>query len=106
MTAHEELFDMLRTMADADATEVLQRIKSGIQPDHILHLIRGNLLVQLSLKPESSSRDNFLYLRELPAYLLRPTNLYFNTLAYDFPLRRKLVRANQILHMNRVKACS
>jgi hypothetical protein len=47
MTAHEELFDMLRTMPDADAHEVLQRIKAGLQPDDILRLIRdGNLLMQ------------------------------------------------------------
>jgi hypothetical protein len=47
MTAHEELFDMLRTMPDSDAHEVLQRIKAGLQPDDILRLIRdGNLLMQ------------------------------------------------------------
>jgi hypothetical protein len=91
MTAHEELFDMLRTMPEADTYEVLQRIKAGMQPDGILRLIRdGNLLMQLFLTPESRRRYDFPYLRDMPAYLLTPTNLYLDTLVYDYPLRRKL----------------
>jgi hypothetical protein len=96
MTAHEELFDMLRTMSDVDAHEVLQRIKLGMQPDAILRLIRdGNLLMQLSLTPESRRRYDFPYLRDMPAYLLTPTNLYLDTLIYDYPLGRKTIRDSQ-----------
>jgi hypothetical protein len=90
MTAHEELFDMLRTMPDSDAHEVLQRIKAGMQPDDILRLVRdGNLFMQLFLTPECRHRYDFPYLRDMPAYLLTPTNLYLDTLVYDYPLRRK-----------------
>lgn len=53
---------MLRSMSDSESLEVFQRIKSGTCPEDMLKSIRdGNLLMQLSVIPESRRRCNFTY---------------------------------------------
>lgn len=77
-------------MPDPESHAILQRIKAGIGPEEILRLVHdGDLLIQLSLAPESRRRYELPYLRGMPAYLLTPNNSYLNTLIYDFPLSRK-----------------
>ena len=53
MSAHEELFGLLKTIPEREALHVLQRIRAGGKiKDIVAHIRDGNLLLQLSLIPE------------------------------------------------------
>ncbi|KAF2008697.1 hypothetical protein BU24DRAFT_429269 [Aaosphaeria arxii CBS 175.79] len=84
-SAHEELFEMLRSMSEQESYSVLQRIRAGANPESILNQIRdGNLLMQLALVPEHRSRYEFPYMRAMPEFLLQSENIYTDTLVYEF----------------------
>ncbi|CAN9267296.1 unnamed protein product [Alternaria alternata] len=83
MTAHEELFELLRSMPEPDAREVFQRARSGGKIEEILaHVKNGSLLVQLAVAPETNRRYEFPYRSEMPMHLLVPDNQYLHSLVY------------------------
>jgi len=50
LNAHEELFELLRTMPEQDAAELFRRIRAGSDAATILtHVRDGGLLIRLSL---------------------------------------------------------
>lgn len=56
---------------------LLRRIRAGADPEAVVRQVReGNLLMQLSLKPESWRRYDLPYITEIPAFLLTPDNPY------------------------------
>ncbi|KAF2656565.1 hypothetical protein K491DRAFT_767645 [Lophiostoma macrostomum CBS 122681] len=87
-TAHEELFDLLKTMPETDAMDVLHRIRAGGDAQDILnHVKEGNLLMQLSLVPENRRRYELPRSRDMPAFTLVPSNAYLASLIYGTTFR-------------------
>ncbi|CAN9446427.1 unnamed protein product [Alternaria alternata] len=83
MTAHEELFELLRSMPEADANEVFRRARSGDRIEEILDYVKnGDLLMQLAVAPETNRRYQFPYRSEMPTHLLVPGNQYLDSLVY------------------------
>lgn len=62
MTAHEELFELMRSMPERDALEVFRRARQSHRFEDILsHAKNGDLLTQLSLVPDTNRRYDFPY---------------------------------------------
>lgn len=56
-----------------------------MKPEAIISQVKdGNLLLQLALEPESRSRYDFPFLREMPTILLQQSNQYIETLIYGY----------------------
>jgi hypothetical protein len=82
--SYEELVSYLVEMPDRDATGILHRMRAGADIKSILrHIKEGNLLLQLSLTPETKLRYTFPYLNAMPKALLFHDNSYLNTALYD-----------------------
>ncbi|KAI1532215.1 C6 transcription factor [Pyrenophora tritici-repentis] len=83
-SAHEKLFDMLRTMSETDSADVLRRIRAGGNVQDILNQINdGNLLMQLSLFPERRRGYELPYRVEIPAFIRTGNNLYLESVVYE-----------------------
>ncbi|KAJ8129557.1 hypothetical protein O1611_g4074 [Lasiodiplodia mahajangana] len=81
--AHEEMFDLLRTLPEQDAQNVLQRIRSGTDIVSIIdHVRAGNLLLELTVAPETRFRYQFPYRSEMPADCLLNNN-YLDSMIYE-----------------------
>lgn len=84
-SVYTELFEAIRTRDRADVDAIVQQIRSGADADTTLKRIRnGDLLLQLSLAPETKYRYDFPYLREIPSYLLTSDNPYTNTFVHEY----------------------
>ncbi|KAI5867928.1 hypothetical protein GGS23DRAFT_591738 [Durotheca rogersii] len=84
ITPYEELFDFLKTKSDTESVEILRRIRSGADVGSVLrHAKDGDLLIQLSLAPESRRRYEFPYKAEMPASILLPDNLYLRSFVFE-----------------------
>ncbi|PVH92895.1 hypothetical protein DM02DRAFT_604691 [Periconia macrospinosa] len=82
--AHEELIEMLQTMPEREAMEILRRIRAGDNVQAILqHVQEGNLLMELSVIPESNFRYEFPYILEMPAQLKTPDNKVFRSVLHE-----------------------
>ncbi|RTE81585.1 hypothetical protein BHE90_003910 [Fusarium euwallaceae] len=82
-TVHEEVLDLLKTLPDRDAQDVLKRIRSGTAIETVLSQVKaGDLLLQMSLVPETRLRYEFPYRSEMPADYARD-NPYLNSLIYE-----------------------
>ena len=79
---------MLRSRPDQEAGEVYRRIRQGDDADGILrHVKHGDMLVQLSLVPESRFRYEFPYLPDMPPFLRQRSNPYLDSEVYEYLLR-------------------
>ncbi|KAI1084060.1 hypothetical protein F5B20DRAFT_364446 [Whalleya microplaca] len=82
--AYEDLFSMLQSRPDDETTRILQWVRTGDDVQRIVRAVEeGDLLLQLSLKPEYRFRYEFPYIREMPAYLGRLQNPYLESILYD-----------------------
>ena len=82
--AYEELVDILRSRPEPEAFSILGRIRSGADIQTILrHVKDGDLLLQLSLIPETRYRYEFPYIADMPAFLGVPNNPYLASLIYE-----------------------
>lgn len=82
-TVHEEILDLLKTLPDRDAQDVLRKIRSGIDVETVLSQVKaGDLLLQMTLIPETRLRYEFPYRAEMPADYARD-NPYLNSLVYE-----------------------
>ncbi|KAK4670726.1 hypothetical protein QC764_0087870 [Podospora pseudoanserina] len=80
-----ELYELLQDRSDIESAEIFKRIRMGGPPESILRRIKeGDLLLQLSLKPEMRFRYVFPYVSELPAHLYRPDNPYIESCIYEW----------------------
>lgn len=71
-------------MPERDAQDILARIRSGTDIETVLsHVATGNLLLQLSVVPESRYRYKFPYISKMPTNLLTDDNLYKRPLIYE-----------------------
>ncbi|KAL7626163.1 hypothetical protein AAE478_002933 [Parahypoxylon ruwenzoriense] len=88
ITPYEELFDILKTKSETESLEILRRIRSGADVGSILrHAKDGDLLIQLSLAPETRRRYEFPYATEMPASILVSDNLYLRSFVYETTFR-------------------
>lgn len=83
-SAYEELFDLIKTMSEADSIDVLHRIRAGGNVQDILNQVKdGNLLMQLSLVPETRRRYDLPHRMDMPAFILVETNPYLKSVVYE-----------------------
>lgn len=76
------------TVSEAEALDILQRLRSGTDVETAVRLAQeGDLLLQLALKPESRFRYQFPYLPFMPAPLKTSDNPYLESLLYDGALQ-------------------
>ncbi|KAK3368671.1 hypothetical protein B0H63DRAFT_497828 [Podospora didyma] len=81
----ENIYRILRTRPQPEADAVLNRIRAGEDPETILrHVQHGDLLLQLSVIPESRYRYEFPFMITLPLRLQTPTNNYLSSLIYEW----------------------
>lgn len=86
-TANEDIIELLQSSREEEAYEILRRIRAGADIETLLRHIRdGDLLLQLSLVPESRFRYEFPYIKDMPSFLLRPDNPYLGSLVYEWTL--------------------
>ncbi|KAH7174944.1 uncharacterized protein B0J16DRAFT_364916 [Fusarium flagelliforme] len=79
----EKIFDLLTTLPEAEAQQVLSRLRSGTPAETILNLVMaGDALVQLAIAPECQFRYKLLYKTQMPHELLHD-NPYLDTLMYQ-----------------------
>ncbi|XXH04590.1 DNA helicase rad5 [Hypoxylon texense] len=84
ITPYEELFGLLKSKSETESLEILRRVRSGADVGSILrHARDGDLLIQLSLAPESRRRYEFPYISDMPASILVPDNLYLRSFVYE-----------------------
>jgi hypothetical protein len=67
---HDALCDILRTRQEDVAIKILQRIRTGTDVETVVKSIQdGDLLLQVSHRPEYRQKYEFPYRQEMPAYL-------------------------------------
>jgi hypothetical protein len=78
------MVELLRTLPEKDAIEVVHRIRAGGDVEIIVRQIReGNLLMELSVAPQSRMRYEFPYMAYMPPGLITPKNPYLKSLLYE-----------------------
>ncbi|KAJ6442817.1 Alkaline proteinase [Purpureocillium lavendulum] len=86
---YERLYTALRHMKEEDAHAVLNKLRLGADVSTVLRQIReGDLLLQLSLAPESRRRYEFPYSANMPVYLQTPDNPYYRSPVYGIAVDR------------------
>lgn len=82
-TANDEILNLIRTLPERDAQEILKRLRSGIDVEAVLNQVKaGDLLLQVALVPETRLRYEFPYRSEMPADYTRD-NPYLDSLVYE-----------------------
>jgi hypothetical protein len=80
---NQEMLDLLRTLPESEAQEVLRRLRSGSDVASVLNHVRvGDLLLQMSVLPETRYRYEFPYRLEMPQEYLKD-NPYLESLIYE-----------------------
>ncbi|KAI8959471.1 hypothetical protein F5Y11DRAFT_301730 [Daldinia sp. FL1419] len=82
--AYEDLFGIMRSRPDEETIQVLQRLRMGEDVQTIVKTVQdGDLLLQLSLKPDPRFRYEFPYLRDMPPFLSQWQNPYLRSTLYE-----------------------
>ena len=85
ITPYEQLFDLLKTKPERDSLEIVRRIQRGASVETILRYVNdGDLLLQLSLLPETRRRYSLPFSKNLPPSLFRFSNPYLNSSVYEW----------------------
>jgi hypothetical protein len=76
---------MLQSRSDKDANDIFRRLRTGADVEGIVkHIQDGDLLVQLSLTPNTEFRYQFPSGLGVPSYFLNdPTNPYLSSVLYE-----------------------
>ena len=84
---YEQLYDFLQSRDANEAASIVQRIREGQGPESILRQISdGDLLLQLSLIPESRFRYQLPYSEDISVIKSRYSgNPYLNPWIYEWP---------------------
>ncbi|CAO2648428.1 Nn.00g076950.m01.CDS01 [Neocucurbitaria sp. VM-36] len=87
--AYDELFSLIKTRPENESHEILRRIKMGAGVESVLrHVKDADLLIQLTLIPESRRRYTLPYTSSMPAILLVPDNPYLSSPLYEAPFEQ------------------
>ncbi|KAK8023542.1 hypothetical protein PG993_011608 [Apiospora rasikravindrae] len=80
--ANEEILQLLKSLPDQEAHDVLARLRTGTSVSTIVNQVKaGDLLLQLAVAPETRFRYEFPYRSEMPAeYVVN--NPYLNSTLY------------------------
>ncbi|KJK76000.1 hypothetical protein H634G_08757 [Metarhizium anisopliae BRIP 53293] len=82
-TAHEELFELLKTVPTQEAHDILNRIRHGTDVVTILNHVRaGDVLVQMAVEPETRFRYEFPYKAEIPQDYVQH-NPYLDSIIFE-----------------------
>ncbi|KID87760.1 hypothetical protein MGU_04998 [Metarhizium guizhouense ARSEF 977] len=82
-TAHEELFELLKTVPTQEAHDILNRIRHGTDVVTILNHVRaGDVLVQMAVEPETRFRYEFPYKSETPQDYVQH-NPYLDSIIFE-----------------------
>ncbi|KAH6621622.1 hypothetical protein B0J18DRAFT_432974 [Chaetomium sp. MPI-SDFR-AT-0129] len=85
VSVHEQLYNLLRTRSQPEVTEIVRRIRAGIDVEAILRYVRdGDLLLQLHLMPEARLRYTFPEFASWPTVFRDPEDPYLKTQLLDF----------------------
>lgn len=85
---YKEIYRLLVTVSEAEALDILQRLRAGKDVETTVRLAQeGDLLLQLALKPESRFRYQFPYLPSIPVLLQTSDNPYLESLLNDGALQ-------------------
>lgn len=81
---YRELYRLLVTVSEADAFNILQRLRAGTDVETTVRRVHeGDLLLQLALRPDSRFRYRFPYLYSMPAPLQASDNPFLESLLYE-----------------------
>lgn len=81
---YRELYRLLVTVSEAEALDILQRLRSGSDVETTVRRVQeGDLLLQLALRPESRFRYQFPYIPFMPAPLQTSDNPYLESFLYE-----------------------
>lgn len=85
MRAYDDLYTIIRRSQDQEARLIIQNIRSGVDVETIVRMIQeGDLLLQLSLRPEWRFRYEFPgTFPELPLYLNQWPNPYLSSTVFQ-----------------------
>lgn len=82
---YEEIYGFLQSRPRPEANSILDRIRTSANPESVLRTVRdGDLLLQLSLVPETRLRYQPPHGSEMPSFLLETRNPYFESQIYEF----------------------
>lgn len=77
------MFDLLKSLPEREAQDVLRRIRSGADITTVLsHVRAGNLLLQLAVTPETRFRYEFPYRSQMPDDYIQD-NPYLDSLIFE-----------------------
>ncbi|KAI0593504.1 hypothetical protein F4775DRAFT_577668 [Biscogniauxia sp. FL1348] len=84
-SAYSDVYELLRNRPQAEAEDILQRIRGGADAQSVVrHVLYGDVLLQLSLTPETRFRYDFPYITEMPSFLTQNPNPYLDgSLIYE-----------------------
>jgi hypothetical protein len=83
-TAYEELFTTLQNCPEKDAVSMFSLVRQGVDPRYLLRKMKNcDLLMQLSVVPETRRRYQFPYLPSMPIRLQTPDNPYLKSMLYE-----------------------
>lgn len=84
----DQLCELLVKLPEAEAYNLLGRLRQGDGAESLLRLFRdGDLLLQLKLTPETRSRYEFPYQKKMPFTVMEFDNPYLDSLVYECSLR-------------------
>ncbi|RFU81128.1 hypothetical protein TARUN_1082 [Trichoderma arundinaceum] len=84
----EELFTALKSCPETDAMTMFSLVRQGVDPGSLLRRMKDcDLLLQLSVIPETRRRYQFPYLASMPTHLQTPDNPYLKSLLYETAFR-------------------
>lgn len=87
--AYAELFSLIKARPENESHEILRRIKMGADVESVLrHVKDADLLIQLTLIPETRRRYALPYTSSMPALLLVPDNPYLSSSLYEAPFEQ------------------
>ncbi|KAF4963074.1 hypothetical protein FSARC_8876 [Fusarium sarcochroum] len=83
-SASEEIYNILQTRPESEALEIFRRIRDDSDPDSLIRLVKnGDMLMDLTLLPETRLRYEFPFKTSMPVYLQVPQNEYLPVLIYE-----------------------
>lgn len=81
---YEQLFELLKSAPEQDSREILSRLRQGTDVESLVsHATDGNLLLQLSVIPETRYRYEFPYISTMPVSLVTNDNPYLQSHIYE-----------------------
>ncbi|KAK4081289.1 uncharacterized protein Triagg1_2821 [Trichoderma aggressivum f. europaeum] len=81
---YEEFYDALQRMPPSDSQAIFRLIRRGADIKTVMgQITEGNLLLQLSLTPETQRRYEFPFVTTMPAALQTGDNLYLRSLIFE-----------------------